>query len=208
MKCRRCCLEQGVRTFPQPQHEPCKHLGAGPAAHRHSAPLSHTTATAPRTPQPCAAPSPPCRAKGSTAGLVGRAVCGTAPSFPSGPLALPPAALLAAHYCCFQCRVRVQPSPAGDPPLGTDKSCCGPGTHPGMPAPGSLSCSTERHPSVRHNVPIPELWVGCRVSAMGCSSLHCHRPAEHHTLLCGLRLKGCLSKELLKAIPRDGSYFS
>lgn len=95
---------------------------------------------------------------------MGRAASGAAPSFPSGPSALPPAALLAAHCCCFQCRVRAQPSPAGDPPLGTDKSCCGPGTHPGTPAPGSLSCSMERHPGVRHNVPIPELWVGCRQS--------------------------------------------
>lgn len=88
MKCRRCCLEQGERTFPQPQHEPCEHLGAGPAAHRHSAPLSHTTATAPRTPRPHAAPSPPCRDKGSTASLVGGQGVGQ----------LPPSPLVPRHY--------------------------------------------------------------------------------------------------------------
>lgn len=54
---RRTWSEASAR-FLSPSSSPCKHLGAGPAAHRHSAPLSHAAAAAPRVVRPRAAPSP------------------------------------------------------------------------------------------------------------------------------------------------------
>lgn len=82
---------------------------------------SHCTphAAAPRS------PFPTLQGQGEHGQAGGGAGSGAAPSFPSGPTALPPAALFAAHYCCFQCRVTVQPSPAGDPTLGTGRSAVG-----------------------------------------------------------------------------------